>query len=74
MLARLNSHQKNNKNKTEINKKYVLNKLLLVSMNANNAKKENKINDLYENVGYFSSYGGSVLSFLFITFFVFFIC
>jgi len=42
-------------------------------MNANNAKKENKINDLYENVGYFSSYGGSVLSFLFITFFVFFI-
>ena len=42
-------------------------------MNANNATKKNKINDLYENVGYFSSYGGSVLSFLFITFFVFFI-
>ncbi len=42
-------------------------------MNANNAPKQNKINDLYENTGYFSSYGGSVISFLFITFFIFFI-
>jgi len=38
-----------------------------------NARNENKINELYENTSYFSSYGGSVLSFLFITFFIFFI-
>lgn len=43
-------------------------------MNADKAiVQQNKINKLYENVGYFDSYGGSVLAFLFITFFIFLI-
>jgi len=38
-----------------------------------NAEGHKKINKLYENVGYFDSYGGSVLGFLFLTFCIFLI-
>lgn len=37
------------------------------------ASKQEKINKLYENTGYFDAYGGSLLGFLFITFFIFLI-